>query len=211
MSIIKSGKKQEFSTGAHRDTQSGKGRFDLIPTIALKRLARHYESGANEYGENNWKYGIPLRRFLDSSLRHIIHCLDNKDDEDHAAAVLWNICAFIYTKDAIDRGILPEKLNNLDNLPTKKIDDLSSSNLDEYESNNYEEDQTSKENNVFRGVAIWFDSVKGIGRIKMKDGREIYVHQSYLPKDETLIEGNEYEFKIYSGAIGEYASNIVKL
>jgi hypothetical protein len=118
MSIIKSsGKTQEFESGAHRDSQDGKGRFDLIPTIALKRLAQHYESGANKYGENNWKRGMPLRRFLDSAFRHLIQCLEGKEDEDHAASVIWNICGFIYTKDAILRGELSEDLNNLDNLP----------------------------------------------------------------------------------------------
>jgi len=111
--IKTSGKKQEFGTGAHRDTQEGKGRYDLIPTIALKRLAIHYENGANAYGENNWKKGMPLRRFLDSAMRHLQQCLDGKEDEDHAGAVLWNVCGFIYTKQAIKDGKLPEELDNL--------------------------------------------------------------------------------------------------
>jgi len=111
--IKTSGKKQEFGTGAHRDTQEGKGRYDLIPTIALKRLAIHYENGANAYGENNWKNGMPLRRFLDSAMRHLQQCLDGKEDEDHAGAVLWNVCGFIYTQQAIKDGKLPKELDNL--------------------------------------------------------------------------------------------------
>lgn len=111
--IKTSGKKQEFGTGAHRDTQEGKGRYDLIPTIALKRLAIHYENGANAYGENNWKNGMPLRRFLDSAMRHLQQCLDGKEDEDHAGACLWNVCGFIYIQQAIKDGKLPKELDNL--------------------------------------------------------------------------------------------------
>ena len=35
-----SGKREEFPTGSRRDQRAGKGRFDLIPTMALRRLAR---------------------------------------------------------------------------------------------------------------------------------------------------------------------------
>ena len=118
--IKTSGKTQEFESGAHRDIQEGKGRYDLIPTIALKRLAIHYENGANAYGENNWKNGMPLRRFLDSAMRHLQQCLDGKEDEDHAGAVLWNVCGFIYTQQAIKDGKLPKEL---DNLYTEKEED----------------------------------------------------------------------------------------
>ena len=111
--VKSSGKTQEFSSGAHRDSQEGKGRFDLIPTIAWKRLAQHYEIGANKYGEDNWKKGMPLKRFLDSAFRHLIKCLDSEGDEDHEAAVLWNMCGFMYTKNAIERGVLPQELDDL--------------------------------------------------------------------------------------------------
>jgi hypothetical protein len=111
---IKTSKKmQEFGTGAHRDTQENKPRFELIPTIALRRLALHYAKGADLYGEDNWKQGIPLKRLLGSALRHIMQSLDGMEDEDHEAAALWNICGFMYTKDAIKRGILPKSLDNL--------------------------------------------------------------------------------------------------
>lgn len=111
--IKTSDKMQEFDTGAHRDSQENKGRFDLIPTLALRRLAIHYERGAKLYGENNWQKGMPLRRFLDSAIRHLIQCLEGKEDEDHAAACLWNMCGFMYTKDAIERDVLPKGLNDL--------------------------------------------------------------------------------------------------
>lgn len=44
-----SGKREDFGTGAVRDSREGKGRYDLISPIALKRLAVVYEKGANKY------------------------------------------------------------------------------------------------------------------------------------------------------------------
>ena len=39
--------RQTFANGAIRESMHGKGRFDLIPPIALLRLAQHYENGAS--------------------------------------------------------------------------------------------------------------------------------------------------------------------
>ena len=43
-----SGSRQKFETGSVRDSRSGKGRYDLLPPYALKRLAQHFENGANK-------------------------------------------------------------------------------------------------------------------------------------------------------------------
>lgn len=108
-----SGKRQEFNTGAVRDIQEGKGRYDLISPIALRRLARHYENGAKKYGEHNWTKGMPLSRYLDSLIRHAYKLLAGMDDEDHAAAIAWNAFAYIHTKELIDQGKLPKELDNI--------------------------------------------------------------------------------------------------
>jgi len=42
--VMDSGKRQEFETGAVRDIQSGKGRYDLLPTRAMRRIAKHFEN-----------------------------------------------------------------------------------------------------------------------------------------------------------------------
>jgi len=107
-----SGARQEFDTGAVRDTQDGKGRFDLLPSVAITRLAQHFENGAKKYGDNNWRKGIPLSRYLDSMLRHAFAVLDNKNDEDHLAAVIWNACCYLETEAMIARGELPQSLND---------------------------------------------------------------------------------------------------
>lgn len=86
-----SGERQEFGTGAVRDTQKGKGRFDLISPIGERRLARRYEQGAEKYGDNNWQKGIPISRCLDSAKRHINQFLAGDKTEDHLGAAAWNI------------------------------------------------------------------------------------------------------------------------
>lgn len=108
-----SGKRQEFTTGSRRDTQDGKGRYDLISPISLKRLAMHFENGAKKYGDRNWELGQPLTRYLDSAIRHIYCYLEGKRDEDHAIAGAWNLLALVHTEEMIRRGVLPKELNDL--------------------------------------------------------------------------------------------------
>lgn len=115
-----SGKRQNFSTGSVRDTQEGKGRFDLISPIALKRLAQHFENGAKKYGDRNWELGQNLSRYLDSAIRHAYAFLEGKRDEDHAIAMAWNSLALVHTEEMINRGLLPKELNDLPNYTRKE-------------------------------------------------------------------------------------------
>jgi len=112
-SVKDSGKKIKYETGAMRDAQSGKGRYDLLPPLAIHRLAKHFENGARKYQERNWEKGIPTHRFIDSALRHLFQVLQGKTDEDHASAVAWNILCYIETLERIERGILPKELDDL--------------------------------------------------------------------------------------------------
>ena len=108
-----SGVRQDFSTGSRRDTRDGKGRFDLIPTHPLRRLARHYENGSKKYGDRNWEKGQPLSRYLDSCFRHLIGVMEGSTDEDHAAAVVWNMFGYMATLQWIEEGKLPAELDDL--------------------------------------------------------------------------------------------------
>src|ERR1700687_4466193 len=93
-------KHQKFATGAVRDAAEGKGRFDLIPGYPMKRLAQHYENGAKKYADRNWEKGIPLHRFMDSAERHLNAFKDGDREEDHLAAIIWNIAGYIWTERA---------------------------------------------------------------------------------------------------------------
>lgn len=112
-----SGEEQVFSTGAHRDSQKGKGRFDLLPMYAMFLIAKHYEAGAVRYGDENWRKGIPLRRYFNSAMRHMAKGMLGMTDEPHFVAACWNLMCLIETKFMIDTGILPKELDDLPKLP----------------------------------------------------------------------------------------------
>jgi hypothetical protein len=108
-----SGQRREFATGSVRDIREGKGRFDLLSPIALTRLAIHTENGAKKYGDRNWEKGQTLSSYLDSCERHIVKYREGHRDEDHMAAAMWNVMAFIHTEEMIRRGRLPAELNDM--------------------------------------------------------------------------------------------------
>lgn len=105
--------KETFPTGSQRDIRNGKGRYDLLPTRALRRLARHYEYGANKYSARNWEKGQPFSRVFDSALRHAFQALEGKKDEDHVIAAAWNLLAIAEYQELIKEGKLPAELNDL--------------------------------------------------------------------------------------------------
>lgn len=110
--VCSDSEKKEHETGAIRSDRTGKGRFDLIPPYALFRVALHYENGAVEHEDRNWEKGLPLMRYLESAFRHLMKLLGGSKDEDHAAAVIWNIMGYIETLRRIEIGMLPESLDN---------------------------------------------------------------------------------------------------
>lgn len=79
-------------------------------TYALRRLSVHYQNGAVKYDKNNWRKGQPISRYFDSTKRHLWAYSENKTDEDHLSAVLWNIVAMIITIIDISKGLLPFEL-----------------------------------------------------------------------------------------------------
>lgn len=111
--IKDSGTRRDFESGAVRDAETGKGRFDLIPPVALELLAKHFEEGALKYEDRNWEKGMPLGQFLDSALRHINKYRDGQRDEPHIVAAFWNLAAFLHTREMIVRGILPPDLDDV--------------------------------------------------------------------------------------------------
>lgn len=104
--------KEEFVTGSVRDTREGKGRYDLIPSHPLFRLARRYEEGCANYGERNWERGQKAMRYLDSCFRHLANLIGGDQKEDNAAAVAWNIFGFMHTLREIEEGRLPAELDD---------------------------------------------------------------------------------------------------
>lgn len=89
--IKDSGERTEFSTGAKRDIQHGKGRMDLLPWYGIMEVSKHCEEGADKYGEHNVDKGIPLHSLCDSAARHLAKFIAGETDEDHLRAATWNL------------------------------------------------------------------------------------------------------------------------
>jgi hypothetical protein len=113
-----SGKRAEFTSGMVRDTSEGKARFDLclakgVPykEQMLTRFAELMQRGAIKYSARNWEQAESqeeLDRFKESALRHMMQWFCGEVDEDHAAAVLFNITAFESTVAKLKVCIPPE-------------------------------------------------------------------------------------------------------
>jgi len=103
----------EYKTGAKRDINVGKGAYELISPMALRRLAQVYERGAVQKGARNWERGIPFSRCVQSALRHIFQYLEGMRDEDHLMQAVWNLIAVAHFEECIKRGLLPKELNDL--------------------------------------------------------------------------------------------------
>lgn len=110
MALQSEGKIKPNKLGSMRDTQEGKGRFDLISPFALMRLALHYENGARKYAERNWEKGQLSSRCLNSAMRHLNAWLAGSRDEDHLAAAAWNIFALMHNEEAVQRDILSNEV-----------------------------------------------------------------------------------------------------
>lgn len=106
-----SGERAEFEGGGQRDTEKGKPRFDLllpetVPYAAqmLTRFAARMGRGAEKYEDRNWESfsdDKALQRARSSAFRHFMQWFNGETDEDHAAAVFFNIMAAEYI-----RGVL---------------------------------------------------------------------------------------------------------
>lgn len=70
--------------------------FHDVPTMILE-VSKHFEDGAHKYGERNWEKGIPVSRYIDSSVRHLLKHSRGDTDERHDRAFCWNIMCAIWT------------------------------------------------------------------------------------------------------------------
>ena len=104
---------KDFSTGARRDGDNGRGRPSLIPPVALRSLAKRFEAGGKLYGDDNWKQGFTLSRLYDSMFRHVLGLAEGDNSEVHAGAILWNASAWIWTEQKIKEGKLPQELSDI--------------------------------------------------------------------------------------------------
>ena len=94
--VIKdSGKREEYTSGMVRDVSGDKTDYTLILDGPMfERWAIHLTKGAKKYAKRNWMKAAgdaEYERFKESALRHFIQWFRGERDEDHAAAVFFNM------------------------------------------------------------------------------------------------------------------------
>lgn len=122
---------QEFQTGAVRDT-GGKGRMDLIPWCAVRRISRHMEdaikpdptTGKPHYPERDWEKGMPMHCMIDSAFRHLAKYVEGMTDEDHLCAAATNLLMAMWTEEnRPSMQDIPSRLSVGSSLRSDKKDD----------------------------------------------------------------------------------------
>lgn len=101
-----SGARAQFANGGQRDTEDGKARFDLVYPLnvpyedqLVTRVAALMARGAKKYDDRNWEQfadQAALDRARSSAARHFVQWMTGEEDEDHAAAVVFNLMTAEY-------------------------------------------------------------------------------------------------------------------
>lgn len=96
-----SGKRYVEESGFQRDIQDDKPRFDLMfakdvpySDQMITRFAELLSRGAKKYNDRNWERADSdeaMDRAKSSMLRHCIQAVCDEQDEDHLAAVMFNV------------------------------------------------------------------------------------------------------------------------
>jgi len=119
--IKDSGKRQEFESGMVRDTAEGK--IDFHRTFdgpLFLRWAIHLTKGAVKYpdvhlGNPNWMLANSWReyyRFKVSAFHHFFEWFIGKRDEDHMAALVFNLNGAEYVRDRLEKEIHVKPINS---------------------------------------------------------------------------------------------------
>ena len=113
MAIEDSGERTVFDSGMVRDTATGKIDFTLaLDGPMFDRWAEHLtracvnkDGTPSKYPPRNWMLARgekELERFRVSAMRHMRDWMRGKTNEDHAAAVFFNINGYEYLKAKMD-------------------------------------------------------------------------------------------------------------
>lgn len=108
LSIKDSGERQTYSSGSMRDPSMGKIKWSRITFgPMMRRWAQHLTTAEAKYPDP--KLGLPnfmlieseeeRLRYKESAFRHFMSWFNDEQDEDHAAAVFFNINGVEIIKD----------------------------------------------------------------------------------------------------------------
>ena len=95
-----SGQRHEFDSGMVRDVTEGKTDYSLVLDGPMfERWAVHLTKGAVKYDKRNWMKAegdAERDRFRESAFRHFLQWYRGDTDEDHAAAIIFNVNGYEY-------------------------------------------------------------------------------------------------------------------
>lgn len=101
-----SGERKTFGSGMQRDVDTGKLDYTLVFDGPLvDRVAAHLTAGARRYSPRNWMRASTTEerdRFMESAARHFRQWLRGDRDEDHFAAVVFNMNGYEYVRDRLE-------------------------------------------------------------------------------------------------------------
>jgi len=104
--LVDSGEREVTASGFMREPDADKPDLswiftveglEIVPKELIVRIARHYHEGGKKYAPDNWKKGTDqasLARNLRSLTRHLFQWFRGEQDEDHLAAVVWNLITY---------------------------------------------------------------------------------------------------------------------
>lgn len=105
-----SGERKQFDSGMMRDTDTNKKQYHrVVEGPMFERWAEHLTKGAAKYkdlsnGQANWTLAAgeaELVRFKQSAFRHFMQWYFGEVDEDHAAAIFFNVNGVEYVKEKL--------------------------------------------------------------------------------------------------------------
>lgn len=101
-----SGKREQFAGGGQRDTEEGKLDWTLgYDGPMFRRYVELMTRGAVKYEARNWmKFDseVELERAKRSLARHYHQYVSGEVDEDHAAAIIFNLNVIEYLKERLE-------------------------------------------------------------------------------------------------------------
>lgn len=80
--------------------------LELVPREMIERIAKHFANGSKKYAPDNWRRGTSpeaLARYRRSVARHVFAWFRRETDEDHTAAIAWNLFIFEINKAQAER------------------------------------------------------------------------------------------------------------
>lgn len=101
-----------------RKADTGKLRYDLLPTRALEALVYVYSIGAGKYADRNWERGLEYGRVFAAMQRHAWAWwggqeYDPVDGQAHLASVAWCALALLHY------SLHPGEYDEFDNRPPR--------------------------------------------------------------------------------------------